>query len=100
MAEVLQPAMNVSAGHLSVHLEDSPPEVPFLFERQPKRMGMSFAASFAFDLALISLIVLLGRYKGHAGPVAFLPDSVNSDIVWLNQPGPGGGGGGGGNQMK
>jgi TonB family protein len=31
---------------------------------------------------------------------AILPDQPNSNIIWLQQPGPGGGGGGGGNRMK
>ena len=93
--------MNASAGHLSVHFEGAHPvEVPFLFERQPKRLGYSFVASFAFDAALIMLLIVAGRYQGRIGPSAFLQDQANSSIVWLSQPGPGGGGGGGGNKMK
>jgi TonB family protein len=90
---------NTSAGHLAVHLEGlHAQDVPFLFERQPKRMGVSFLASAAFDVVLISLFVLASRY-GPRPTEGFLPEQLNTGIVWLAEPGPGGGGGGGGNEM-
>jgi periplasmic protein TonB len=94
--------VNASAGHLSVHVEGAHPvEVPFLFEQQPRRLGFSIVASAAFDIAFAALLVFLSRLP--VTPVtsaAVLPDSANSNIIWLQQPGPGGGGGGGGNRMK
>jgi protein TonB len=94
------PKLNASAGHLSVHLEDTP-DVPFMFEWQPQRTGWAMAASFAINGALLALALffpILFPYRAVA--TAFLPDDPNESIVWLSEPGPGGGGGGGGNQMK
>jgi periplasmic protein TonB len=94
--------INASAGHLSVHFEeDHPPEVPFLFDVEPKRLGLSFVASATLDVLGVVLIVLLMRYQPRAfSAEAELPDKPNDKIIWLAEPGPGGGGGGGGNQMK
>jgi TonB family protein len=94
--------VNASAGHLSVHVDGAHPvDVPFLFEQQPKRLGMSIVASAVFDVAFVALLVFVSRLP--AGPLtstAMLPDNPSSNIIWLQQPGPGGGGGGGGNRMK
>jgi protein TonB len=94
--------VNASAGHLSVHVEGAHPvEVPFLFEQQPKRLGVSFALSAALDIAFAALLIFLSRLPVHPVTLAaVLPDQPNSNIIWLQQPGPGGGGGGGGNRMK
>lgn len=93
---------NVSAGHLSVHVEGAhAPEIMFSLEQQSKRLGPAFLTSFVLQSSLILLIIVLGRYGfGQAVTPAMLPDEPNSNIVWLSEPGPGGGGGGGGNQMK
>jgi protein TonB len=103
MAETTQPAgvtANTSVGHLSVHVEGlHPVELPFLFEQQPKRMGLSVLASAGFQALVAALLILVSRYAP-APTAAFLPEQVNSDIVWLAEPGPGGGGGGGGNKME
>lgn len=103
MTETIQPVgvgASTSAGHLSVHVEGlHPDEVPFLFEQQPKRMGLSLLASAAFDVLMATLLILASRYAP-ASTAAFLPEQLNTNIVWLAEPGPGGGGGGGGNQMK
>jgi TonB family protein len=102
MAENTRPAgvPNTSAGHLSVHVEGlHPADVPFLFEQQPKRMGMSLLASAAFDVLAATLLILASRYAP-APSETFLPELLNTDIVWLDKAGPGGGGGGGGNRMK
>jgi hypothetical protein len=41
------------------------------------------------------------RYGTHnTTTAATLPEQPNTNIIWLQQPGPGGGGGGGGNRMK
>jgi len=94
--------VNASAGHLSVHVEGAHPvEVPFLFEQQPKRLGMSIVLSAVIDVAFAALLVFLSRLP--VGPItsaAVLPENPSSNIIWLQEPGPGGGGGGGGNQMK
>jgi periplasmic protein TonB len=94
--------VNASAGHLSVHVEGAhPAEVPFLFEQQPKRLGMSFALSAVFDIAFAMFLVFISRLPIHpTSTAAVLPDQPNNQIIWLQQPGPGGGGGGGGNRMK
>jgi TonB family protein len=103
MAETIQPAgvsPSTSAGHLSVHVEGlHPADVPFLFEQQPKRMGMSLLASLAFDVLMASLLIFASRHVP-ASSATFVPELLNTNMVWLAQPGPGGGGGGGGNQMK
>jgi periplasmic protein TonB len=87
----------VSAGHLTVRVDDRRPgDVRFSFERQPRRMGGAFAISFLTQAAIIAL-VLIGF---GTGAVQELITQVPSEIIWLAEPGPGGGGGGGGNQMK
>jgi TonB family protein len=94
--------LNVSAGHLSVHLEDEhPPEIPFNFDWQPKRTGWSMVVSFGINAVLLAAALMLPALFPHHTPVnAFLPENPNEHIVWLAEPGPGGGGGGGGNKMK
>jgi protein TonB len=104
MAETIEPntTVNASAGHLAVHVAGPDLEqIPFLFAQQPKRLGMSFAASAVLDVLFGVLLVLISRIPTRAvTTAAILPDKPNESIVWLSQPGPGGGGGGGGNQMK
>ena len=96
------PRANLSAGHVSVHVDGAhPADVPFLFEQQQKRIGPAFVASLASHVAMALLMFGIVRYGGeavHTAPIPLQP-SLNQ-IVWLNQPGPGGGGGGGGNKMK
>ncbi len=104
MAETIIPSITTvksSAGHLSVHIPGAhPEEISFAFERQPARMGASFALSVAFDLAVILLLVILSRLSPPtADTVATLVPPPSDRIVWLTAPGPGGGGGGGGNKM-
>ena len=103
MAETVQPVAateSTSAGHLSIHVEGlHPHDVPFLFEQQPKRMGVSLLASAAFEILMASLLILASRYAP-VSTTTFLPEQFNTNMVWLAEPGPGGGGGGGGNQMK
>lgn len=92
---------NTSAGHLAVHLDGHPADVPFLFERPQKRIGPAFAASLGSHIAIGLLAVLIIRYGERAtAQVPVLPQTNPANVVWLTQPGPGGGGGGGGNQMK
>jgi len=94
---------NTSAGHLSVHFEgEHPPEVSFLFEQQDKRLGPAAIASFAYHILMIGVLLYAIRHSAATATTqaAVLPDKLNTQIIWLNQPGPGGGGGGGGNRMK
>ena len=93
---------NTSAGHLSVHFEGyHPADVTFSFEQQQKRIGPAALVSFAYHVAMVSGLLFLITHGSSATMQApVLPDKLNSQIVWLNEPGPGGGGGGGGNQMK
>jgi protein TonB len=91
-----------SAGHLSVYVEGAhPDEVPFLLERQPRRLSFAVGGSAVLDVLLFIFLIFASRYKPTAPPVAaLLPDNISESIIWLSEPGPGGGGGGGGNQMK
>jgi TonB family protein len=92
---------NLSAGHLSVHVEGAhPADVRFLFEEQQKRIGPALIVSFAYHAALVVAILLAFRYGADSTVSAVLPEQPNSNIIWLSEPGPGGGGGGGGNKMK
>jgi TonB family protein len=93
---------NISAGHLSVHVEgEHPPEIIFSFEQQSQRMLPSVAAGAAFQAALVVMVLVLSAAGvGLPSRAATLPDEPSNQIVWIAQPGPGGGGGGGGNQMK
>jgi protein TonB len=105
MAETTETAWgsaNPSAGHLCVHVEGAHPlDVPFLFERQQKRMGSAVCAAAVYHLAMIALLIFAVRYGAHSTAVPILPElPPNANIVWLSEPGPGGGGGGGGNRMK
>jgi TonB family protein len=105
MAETPDPGAvraNTSAGHLSVHVDGAhPAEVPFLFERQPRRLGLSFVASFLLDLGVVGFLILASRLGPSVAALPVVPpDPLNVNIVWLPEPGPGGGGGGGGNRMK
>jgi hypothetical protein len=72
-----------SAGHLSVRVEGlHADDVPFLFERQPRRMGLSFVASAAFDLLIAILLTVASRYTP-APTAAYVPTRPESRIVWL-----------------
>jgi protein TonB len=93
---------NLSAGHVSLHVEGAhPAEVPFLFESQPKRLGLSFLTSLIIDVGVAAFLIFASRYHPQTSSAnIFVAEKPNDNIVWLSQPGPGGGGGGGGNQMK
>jgi TonB family protein len=104
MADTQTPEVrpNESVGHLSVHVEGAHPvEIPFLFEQQQKRIPSALAGSLASHIAFALLVIFGVRYGGATAVTpAFLPEQPNTNIIWLQQPGPGGGGGGGGNRMK
>src|SRR5262245_26372134 len=93
------PPKRESSDHLSVRAEgQGPPEVHFSFEQPRKRAGGALGASMAAHVALIGLILLLGRLLPKQVYTAVLPDRLSDQIVWLSEAGPGGGGGGGGNK--
>ena len=93
--------VDASVGHLSVHIPGAhPEEVSFLFGQQPKRLGLSFAASLCFDIVAVLLIILASRLSArNATDSRFVLAQPNDQIIWIAESGPGGGGGGGGNQM-
>ena len=85
---------------MSVHFEGlHPAEQRFLFEQQPKRLGLSVLASTGFQLLIALALILISRYAPAPTTTAFLPEKLNDGIVWIAEQGPGGGGGGGGNKM-
>lgn len=88
-------------GHLIVHLtdDDHPQQVEFRFERLRSRIGGAFGVSLLAHIAFVALFFLAVRYgpPSTSSNLLVQPDSVNTQIVWLAEPGPGGGGGGGGN---
>jgi TonB family protein len=103
MSEAIQRSQdNVSAGHLSVHLDSSqPPGVLFSFEQPQKRIAPAAVASFCWHVAVGVVLFVAWRFGGQAATVTqVVPPTNPNQIIWLNQVGPGGGGGGGGNQMK
>jgi len=91
--------VNTGAGHLAVHLEGvHAPDFSFSFERPQSRVGVG--AAFATHILFFALAVFIATYA--PAPSASGPPDVDrlpTNIVWLQEPGPGGGGGGGGNQM-
>jgi periplasmic protein TonB len=71
---------------------------PFLFQSSQRRVSGSLGVSaLVHAVAFAVVIYLLNRPVQHAAAPAF-PNPLNTDIVWLDMPGPGGGGGGGGNK--
>jgi TonB family protein len=90
------PAMALVEPHVTIRA-DRPVEVRFGFERAQPRLGVTASAVSHILMAVIAFLVM--RYAPDLKTAAFEPDRLPTDIVWLNQPGPGGGGGGGGNKM-
>ena len=98
----LEVSFDSSVGHLSIRVEGAhPADVPFLFEQQQKRLAPAFVAALACHVVVFALLIYAIRQGGHAvTTAALLPEQLNTNIVWLSEPGPGGGGGGGGNKIK
>ena len=74
-----------------------PCDVRFLLGSVEKRMGRSFAASAAshvFGGILLAFVISLVPERVYEVEI----NSLNYNIVWMPQEGPGGGGGGGGNE--
>jgi protein TonB len=67
-------------------------------EHVAKRVGGAVSVSFVTHIVVFFLSLAIISMLPEASPPPE-PARMPSDIVWLNQPGPGGGGGGGGNRM-
>jgi len=66
-----------------------------------RRLGPSFAASFAWHVIVLAIVIVVARSaRGSHDQVSPPAPSTQTRIVWLDQPGPGGGGGGGGNRSQ
>ena len=90
--------VNTDAGHLTVLSGLHARELSFSFEHPQSRVGVG--ASIATHLIFFALAIFIATYG--PTPSATSPrdvDRLPTNIVWLQEPGPGGGGGGGGNQM-
>src|SRR5207247_4687934 len=79
---------------------------PFSLRRRPngvsirRRFGPAFLASLAWHIAIVAMLWLATRAATRpVRSATVLPDRTITQMVWLNDPGPGGGGGGGGNRM-
>jgi len=79
---------------------DAPVDVRFLIDRGPGRLlgAISVSAIGQAGAVALALLVLSLLPKPTTSAVALLPNTLNYDIVWIPQEGPGGGGGGGGNR--
>lgn len=67
-------------------------------EHVAKRVGSAVSVSFVSHIVGFFLLLFVASVLPDPAPFD-APDRLPSDIIWLNQPGPGGGGGGGGNRM-
>ena len=77
-----------------------PRNVQFLLqgEHTQTRFGGAVGVSFALHVATIILAVFVATRSFGEKPAAINLETLNTDLVWLDVPGPGGGGGGGGNR--
>jgi protein TonB len=91
------PSVNPDAGHLTVLKGLHPPELTFSFERP--RSGVGVGASIATHIIFFAIAVFIATYGPMPSAISPRDDRLPSNIVWLQEPGPGGGGGGGGNKM-
>src|SRR5262245_28467451 len=68
-------------------------------ESSQQRLSGAFGISFAIHAVAIAVMAFLAlRPQPMLVASQAVSDSIPSDIVWLNLPGPAGGGGGGGSQ--
>ncbi len=91
------PSVNTEAGHLTVLKGLHAPELSFSFERPQSRVGVG--ASIATHIIFFAIAVFIATYGPTPSALSPRDDRLPSNIVWLQEPGPGGGGGGGGNKM-
>jgi TonB family protein len=89
-------------GHVSVHLEHMhPKDVPFSFETQAPRMSGALGFSTVFHAIVVIAVAFIATHLPDPAPLDLRQaqeDVPISQIIFLNEPGPGGGGGGGGNK--
>lgn len=93
-----QPNGEAHSSYVTVHLRDEQ-EIPFLLERNPRRLGGAVGVSvLTHALGVVLAIVIVTVMPSTNFPVQDTSDRLPYDIVWIPQEGPGGGGGGGGNR--
>ena len=91
-------SVNTDAGHLAVHLDGiHAPELTFSFEHPQSRVGVG--ASIATHIIFFAIAIFIATYGPTPSALSPQEDRLPTNIVWLDQKGPGGGGGGGGNKM-
>ena len=80
--------------------ERRPHEVPFLFEQRKRLPGAMGASMVVHAVAIVALLLVIRYAPSTVASVSIMMTrSLDPNIIWLNEPGPGGGGGGGGNKM-
>jgi TonB family protein len=86
----------------TIRADDAPhnPAALFLSAQPQKRYTGAMGVSVGLHVLAILAIFLIYTYAPIAMPEQTTAEKLPSDIIWLDQRGPGGGGGGGGNQMK
>jgi periplasmic protein TonB len=78
-----------------------PADVQFLFPNSQQRVSGALGVSCAIHGVAIALAIFVAtRPYVRSAATLLLPQSLNKDIVWFSQAGPGGGGGGGGNRAQ
>jgi periplasmic protein TonB len=99
MAETTETtAVNTDAGHLAVHFDGiHTPGPSFSFEQPQSTVRVGAFATHILVVAGLILYATYGPMPSALSPAS--PDRLPTNIVWLDQKGPGGGGGGGGNKM-
>jgi protein TonB len=85
-------------GHVSLRVDGlHAPELAFSFEQ--RKSGIGFGSALGAHIVCAIIAILIYTYSPNPGVSGPITNRVPSQIVWLQQPGPGGGGGGGGNEM-
>ena len=80
---------NLSAGHLSVHVEGAhPAEELFLFEEQQKRLGPALIVSLAYHAALVVLVLLAFRYGADSATDRVAPRTAKQQHHLAERTGP------------
>ena len=92
-----KPSVNTDAGHLTVLNGLHAPELSFSFEHP--QSGVGVGASIATHIIFFAIAVFIATYGPTPSALSPRDDRLPTNIVWLQEPGPGGGGGGGGNKM-
>ena len=83
---------------MSLHVDGlHAPELAFSFEQ--RKSGIGFGSALGAHIVFAIIAILIYTYSPNPGVSGPITNRVPSQIVWLQQPGPGGGGGGGGNEM-